>query len=868
MKLYPRLLAYSVAIASTAIALLLSLCLEPIIYRTTGSFFYISIVVSTWYGGFRPGIVAIVLSTLAMEYFFIPPVHILWVEQPKNLLRLGIFLVVSWTINLLTSNLQASRQKIQQLNQKLAQENAEQLRQSEQRYRSLINASAQIVWIADANGIAKSSPKGWEELTGQTPAEYMGGGWLNVVHPDDRDRTVECWQESYTNRTIYETEFRVRMKDGNYRNFVVRGVPILDVNGEVSEWIGTCTDITERKQAEAALQESQIKLQRQLAEIETIYQSAPIGLNVLDTELRFVRINQRLAEINGFSVEEHIGRTVRELLPNLADTAEQLLLPILQTGKPLLNVEISGETPAQPGVRRTWLESFLPLKDGDRIIGISTVCEEITEHKRVEQTLAKQALRIRALFNTSFDGIVILDLYGNVVDANPRFAQMLGYTPEETAKLSVFDWNAQYTPQEIQQVLDDHLRWNNVVFETLHRRKDGSVYDVEIGATIVELEGEILRFCVCRDISDRKQAEAELERRVVQRTAELSQSNAELKRSESTLRSFFNSAAMLMGIVELHEHDIFHISDNLASAQFFGTTPEAMQNRFASDLGVTQPIIKQWMSYYQQAALIQAPMRFQYLHENHSGKKWLSVSVCPIAVSPAGYPMFSYIVEDITEQKHAKEQIETSLREKEVLLKEIHHRVKNNLGIVSSLLKMQSRRIQDSQAYAILLDSQNRIDSIALVHEKLYLSEDLGNIDFAYYIPNLIGYLFSTYNINSDKIKLNTQIDNIYLDIETAIPCGLIISELVVNTLKYAFPNNQAGEIQIKFYQNIDNKLILIIKDNGIGLPENIAFNHSKKMGINLVQGLVKQLRGTMEITCQPGAEFKICLTKPEENRK
>ncbi|MDZ8054795.1 MAG: PAS domain S-box protein [Aulosira sp. ZfuVER01] len=261
------------------------------------------------------------------------------------------------------------------------------LQQSEKRYRSLVHTSAQIVWRTDANGMATVTPEGWEEFTGQAAAEQQGWGWLDTVHPDDRDRTAQCWQESFTNRTFYETECRLRRKDGSYRDFAVRGVPILDDNGKVREWIGTCTDITERKQAEAALKESQIQLQRQLAEIETIYHSAPIGLNVLDTDLRFVRINQRLAEMNGFSVEAHIGRTVRELLPDIADVAEPMFRSILKTGEPILNIEIIGETPAQPGVQRTWLESFLPLKDGERIIGISTVCQEITERKQAEIAL-------------------------------------------------------------------------------------------------------------------------------------------------------------------------------------------------------------------------------------------------------------------------------------------------------------------------------------------------------------------------------------------------------------------------------------------------------------------------------------------------
>ncbi len=163
--------------------------------------------------------------------------------------------------------------------------------------------------------------------------------------------------------------------------------PWYTATDEIGGIIIFSVDVTQRKLAEVALRENQILLQRQLAEIETIYHSAPIGLNVLDSELRFVRINQRLADMNGLPIEAHIGRTIREVLPDLADAAERLLRSILAMGEPLLNVEITGETPAQPGVQRTWLESFLPLKDGEKIIGISTVCEEITQRKQAEKAL-------------------------------------------------------------------------------------------------------------------------------------------------------------------------------------------------------------------------------------------------------------------------------------------------------------------------------------------------------------------------------------------------------------------------------------------------------------------------------------------------
>jgi PAS domain S-box-containing protein len=235
---------------------------------------------------------------------------------------------------------------------------------------------------------------------------------------------------------------------------------------------------------------------------------------------------------------------------------------------------------------------------------------------------------------------------------------------------------------------------------------------------------------------------------------------------------------------------------------------------------------------------------------------------CRATTSEFEHPDYGSVLvavqQDITEHKQAEEQIKNSLKEKDVLLKEIHHRVKNNLQIVSSLLQMQSRRTQEPQAIEVLRDSKNRIASIALVHEKLYRSEDLANIDFGQYIPDLTTHLFDTYDVSSTTVSLNIQVDNISLQIDTAIPCGLIINELVSNSLKYAFPPPRKGEIQVQFYANNDNNLTLIIRDNGIGIPETFDIETTQSLGLTLVQGLVEQIEGTLELNRSQGTEFKI----------
>ncbi len=217
---------------------------------------------------------------------------------------------------------------------------------------------------------------------------------------------------------------------------------------------------------------------------------------------------------------------------------------------------------------------------------------------------------------------------------------------------------------------------------------------------------------------------------------------------------------------------------------------------------------------------------------------------------------------DVSDRKHAQDRIAASLQEKEVLLKEIHHRVKNNLQIVDGLLKMQSRRSTDPQASAVLRDSQSRIASIALVHEKLYRSEDLANIDFGQYLRDLTIHLFESYNVSSDRIQLRNRVNGVHLEIETAIPCGLIVNELVSNSLKYAFPADRSGSIVIDLRQIAVDHFTLIVEDDGIGLPPTFNIHQTRSLGMTLIQGLVEQLEGTLAIATSPGTKFTISFLR------
>jgi PAS domain S-box-containing protein len=221
------------------------------------------------------------------------------------------------------------------------------------------------------------------------------------------------------------------------------------------------------------------------------------------------------------------------------------------------------------------------------------------------------------------------------------------------------------------------------------------------------------------------------------------------------------------------------------------------------------------------------------------------------------------IATDITVQKLAENELRSSLKEKNILLQEIHHRVKNNMQIISSLLNLQIKYVDEEEAVNVLIESQNRVQSMAMIHEKLYESENLTNINFIEYIQSLVSNLFHSYNVKNSRIKTILEIDKVNLNMETAIPCGLIISETVSNCLKYAFPNDMSGEIFISL-KSIDIGYELIIRDNGIGLPEKLEFSKLESLGLLLVNNLTEQIDGELKINKQNPTEFKITFKELE----
>ncbi|MBL7936574.1 MAG: PAS domain S-box protein [Bacteroidia bacterium] len=212
---------------------------------------------------------------------------------------------------------------------------------------------------------------------------------------------------------------------------------------------------------------------------------------------------------------------------------------------------------------------------------------------------------------------------------------------------------------------------------------------------------------------------------------------------------------------------------------------------------------------------------------------------------------------DITENKKNEEKITQSLKEKDVLLKEVHHRVKNNMQVISSILNLQSSYVKDAYALNLLKECQNRIKSMAFIHESLYQTKNFESVNFSEYVTTLSKNLVHTYSINTKKIKLILTLDDLFLSLDASIPCGLIINEIISNSLKYAFPNNRDGIIFVTLRVN-KKKVSIDVGDNGVGIQETVDIKNTQTLGLQLVDTLVDQLNGTLKLIRKNGTTFSI----------
>ncbi|MFI5286711.1 MAG: HD domain-containing phosphohydrolase [Candidatus Dormibacteria bacterium] len=245
-------------------------------------------------------------------------------------------------------------------------------------FRLIAESIPHIVWAAAPDGSTDYFNKQGTDYTGRTADANYGWDWLNLVHPGDAERARTAWEDATRTVTPYQMEYRLRRHDGEYRWHTFRGLPLRDPSGRVLRWIGTATDIDDHKRAQRQQAET-------LSLLETLYATAPIGLGFIDRNMRKLRVNQKLAESSGGSIEAQLGRRVSDVVPGLWPSLEPVLRRVLDDGEPVIDLEMSGETAADPGRPHHWLNSYYPVRVHDEVIGIGVVVVDITDRKEAEQ---------------------------------------------------------------------------------------------------------------------------------------------------------------------------------------------------------------------------------------------------------------------------------------------------------------------------------------------------------------------------------------------------------------------------------------------------------------------------------------------------
>jgi PAS domain S-box-containing protein len=599
----------------------------------------------------------------------------------------------------------------------------------------------------------------------------------------------------------------------------------------------------ERKQAAQALKKSE-------KQVRTLIEAIPASIYFKDKDGKNLVVNKAYEELVGKKREEVIGKTDEELLPkNLAKQCRKSDDKVFNTGKIYHGEE---KLLSQDGEMNYFDTVKSPIHNElGQIVGLVGVSRDITARKKTEEALETTQEQYRDLVEKADIAILIDDKEGNFQYVNERYAKLFGYKENEMRKKSIRDVVFSGDLDIVMRYHKNRVQGKKSPsrYEFRGIRKDGSLVYLEINAQAIKKGKEIVGTrCYLWDITARKQAEKAL------------------RQSEEKYKTIAENVEV--GIYRTSSGEDGHfIEANPALVKMFGY--KNRQEFLGVDVSTLYHDPEGRRSFQNKMMQDGFVKNEEVMLKKKDGTPFLG-SVCAVVVrdDKDKVKYFDGIIEDITERKAAEEKLKASLVEKEVLLREIHHRVKNNLQIISSLLNLQSRHIEDEPALDMFQESRNRVRSMALVHEKLYRSDDLAKVDFCEYIQSLGRHLFMSYGINSTVIDLDVSVKDVFLDINTSIPCGLIINELISNSLKHAFSGRKQGKIYVGLQPEKNGKYKLVVRDDGVGLPKGLDVTQTESLGLQLVTMLVDQLQGILRIDNDKGTSYEIVFKKLDYHAK
>lgn len=626
-----------------------------------------------------------------------------------------------------------------------------------------------------------------------------------------------------------------------------------------------------------------------------LFDNANDAIITIDLEDRITSWNKAAEKIFGWKTDEVIGKKVSELatVPPHLQTERDMLFHGAKSGS-----AVSGVETVRLGKDRTKVDISLtisPILDADKnITGFSSIIRDITERKRAEKILLDTNILLEKTFASLNEAVfVIVSATRTITMCNSAVEHIFGYRKEEVlGRNTEFLYVNKEMYEEFGRRLFPALDIDGM-FNTEYRmkRKDGTIFDTENTVTeILDDSGHRgLVVSVVRDITERKRAENEIRRHNRYLSMLYAIASAQ---SLNTLKTLNNALDIILKTLETEAGAIYLLEDDttltlkvhsgfseefikqgqyiksfegLAGKVFVEKKAVAFKVSELSD-NLTPFLVHGGFQTLACAPLLSADepigilMTMNRIHEFRQEElELLNTAGNQIGASVQNAKLYDAVQQELFDRKKAEEQLEASLKEKEVLLREIHHRVKNNMQIISSLLKLQSGYSKDETFSEIFKESQNRIITMSLVHEKLYQSSDFTKIDFNEYIKDIVHGLYQSYGVDTGKVSLNIIVEDVSLGVDSAIPCGLIINELVTNSLKHAFSDGRKGEIKIIVHKADENEIEVTICDNGIGIPESIDFRKTESLGLHLVTILVEnQLHGKIYLDRSKGTEFKI----------
>ncbi|MBF0564607.1 MAG: PAS domain S-box protein [Nitrospirae bacterium] len=699
-------------------------------------------------------------------------------------------------------------------------------RETENRLNRLLEASFEGIVIAEEGRIIDAN-KRYAEMFGYEPGEMFGMSVFDLVAPQYREIAMKHVSARY--EEPYEADGL--KKDGT----IIR----VEVCGKNMEYEGrkvrmsALRDITEKKAREEQLRQSEERFRMIAENITEVFWMADVAIS------KVFYVSPGYERIWGRPMSS-VYENPRSFIDSIHEDDRQRALTTFEIEKIGQPFDHEYRIIRPDGtIRWIWERGFPVADKTGRVTRYAGVSTDITEKKRMNDELKESEQRFKALFDGVPDAIFLADPEtGYIIDANLSASKLLDRPVSEIRGMHHTELHPKETEQYSKEAFREHAdesRQKSQIhpIENYVVRSDGRHIPVEVNAQIIYIKGKRILQGVFRDITDRKNAEQEWE-------------------------YTFNSMSDLIMIVDINQK---FIKVNKAFASKMGKTQEEMVGLacYESVHGLSEP-----PPYCPQSKLLVDGKSYEYeIFEERLGGYYL-VSVTPLRDSDSDIVGSVIAAKDITKRKSLEEELQKStqqsesmMRDMSMLLKEIHHRVKNNLQIISSLLSLQADRISDANFQNIFKDSQNRIKAMALVHEKLYRSSNLTEFDVKEYIQDLSSELFYTYNAYPDAIDLRFDIGIVSIDVDLIITCGLVINELLSNALKYAFPGGKKGRITISFNRALNDKYLLIVSDDGVGIPEQWDIETTDSLGLQLVNDLItRKLKGKIDLDRTIGTKF------------